>query len=157
MYRMNPNLTTAHFSALAAYMRNNTAAFMKKYFKAEDYAHIRRLGRPRNASGGAKKFRQRLIEVKRNKIMKKLATIRQRGQEKLDKLAKLRAAEVVLDEQDLRKLKVAEMDVQLRIHRDILQTEGLPKPFKLMKNREDKLHALIAAINQHKRCVVFLF
>lgn len=91
--------------------------------------------------------------MKRAKIARKLSDARQREQTKADNLAKLRAATVVLDEEDLRKLKVTEMDIQLRIHRDILQTEGLPKPFKLMKNRDDKLHALIAATTQYKRYV----
>lgn len=94
---------------------------------AYNHSHIRRLGRLRNASGAAKKFRQRLINVKRNKIAKKLADARQREQEKADKLTKLRAVKVVLDAKALEMLKVTEMDIQLRIHCDILQTEGLPK------------------------------
>lgn len=157
-YRMNPNLTTAHFSALAAYARNDTALFMRKYLNgSKDQTHIRKLGRERNRSGATKKFNQRLLQVKKSKLANKMAIILKRQKTKEKKEAALQSTKIIHDVASANELKLPEIDIQLRIHRDILHTEGLPKPFSLMKDKKDKLAALVNAIHKLNRRVTFTF
>ncbi|KAJ7506623.1 hypothetical protein B0H11DRAFT_1794540 [Mycena galericulata] len=137
--------TIAHFSAQAAYHRNNTEAFSDaKLDTEEDALYIMRLARVEDASGAMRKFREELMEFKQRAA----EASRKKQQDKIDeaaaRIAELQAILVITDCEELANLKRDGLREQLDVRRELWKEEGISKKkLKDMKTKPQMLRAII--------------
>ncbi|KAJ7446010.1 hypothetical protein B0H11DRAFT_2338181 [Mycena galericulata] len=137
--------TIAHFSAQAAYHRNNTEAFSDaKLDTEEDALYIMRLARVEDASGAMRRFREELMEFKQRAA----EASRKKQQDKIDeaaaRIAELQAILVITDREELANLKRDGLREQLDVRRELWKEEGISKKkLKDMKTKPQMLRAII--------------
>lgn len=153
--RHSPNTTIGHFSAQAAFNRNDTQAFMDAEFESDDHTFIMREARAKDSSKIESRRRKELVEFTQATVEKKREEIAARKAKKDETTARLGSLEVVLV--DLTSLTVKQIDDQLEVHRRDEIERGIPKedrkiPLKShLKNRAAKLECLEMVVQRYNK------
>ncbi|KAI0042914.1 hypothetical protein FA95DRAFT_1609803 [Auriscalpium vulgare] len=159
--RQAPNKSLATFNAEEMYKQNHTGDWMKTQFnRPEDRKFLRLTARSADAAGLGRKMRDEQAASDRQVVEAKRAKVAAQKQKAAANDAALDSITVNLDltywkeclEND-KKTTVARIDEQLAWHRreeaKCVKTSTIPKKSHL-KNKKDKLSALISAIQDHK-------
>ncbi|KDQ50351.1 hypothetical protein JAAARDRAFT_200033 [Jaapia argillacea MUCL 33604] len=132
------------------YKHNNTGAYMRT-LGASTHACIRKITRRRNASGAEKHRQMAQVQAEKQRAMENKAKVAARKAKKAAKEAAIDGVVLILDVAELRSLKLPAINLQLQWHRRIDQKE-IPPQSKLPR-KENKLNALIDAVNRYKETV----
>lgn len=137
--------TIYHFSAQAAYHRNNTEAFSDaKLNTEEDVLYIMRLARAEDASGTIHKFHDDLLAFKKQAADDAHAKQQAKVDDAATRIIELRAITVIIDPAALVKLKKDALQQQLDVQQELLKEEVISKAkLKDMKNKPDMLAAIV--------------
>jgi hypothetical protein len=151
--------TVKHFSAQAAYHRNNTEAFADaKLNTEEDALYVMRLARTEDASGAMKKFRNDLLAFKARVADEARRKQAEKQAEAAEELLRLQSIVVIIDPAALKALPVKKkgqpnLREQLDVRRMLWKDEILAKT-KLgdMSKKADMLAAILAADQRYDLC-----
>ncbi|KAF7363183.1 hypothetical protein MVEN_00670900 [Mycena venus] len=151
-YSLKRGGTVKHFSAQAAYHRNNTEAFAAaKLGTEEDALYIMRLARVEDASGAMRKFRDELIAFKTRIAEEARQKQAEKEAEAAAELERLRSIAIITDVQQLKALPVKKkgrpnLREQLDVRRDLWKDEILVKTkLKDISKKVDMVAAILAA------------
>ncbi|KAF8146326.1 hypothetical protein K438DRAFT_1990862 [Mycena galopus ATCC 62051] len=154
--------TVKHFSAGAAYQRNNTQAFTDaKLNTEEDALYVMRLARIEDASGAMRKFRDDLLAFKTRVAEETRRREAEKQAEAAAELQRLQSIVVITDAAELGKLPVkqskkkqgcATLREQLDVRRELWKDEILVKT--LLKNISKKADMVAAILAADKRYVL---
>ncbi|KAF7334122.1 hypothetical protein MVEN_02318000 [Mycena venus] len=161
-YSLKRGGTVKHFSAQAAYHRNNTEAFAAaKLGTEEDALYIMRLARVEDASGAMHKFRDELIAFKTRIAEEARQKQAEKEAEAAAELERLRSIAVITDVQQLKALPVKKkgrpnLREQLDVRRDLWKDEILVKTkLKDISKKVNMVAAILAADERYVFVIQF--
>jgi len=130
LMRRQPCLSILQYNAQAMYFHNNTAAFMSKFFKDEDYKYIHKLARA--ADGSEKRRKRQLIEHAEAKIKEQNERRRQRKAKATETAQRISEINLCFDQTQLLAMKGATLTDQFKAYKNAkgpnviqLKTAGL--------------------------------
>ena len=109
-----PQLTLLNHNALAMFYKNNTQAFMAaKFTEPEDYKYLHMLAR--ESQGEEKQRRKEIVEFRDIRQAKKTAQKEKRDMAARDKAERLAGLELILDKEEVMKLRGVRLGDQLKL------------------------------------------
>ncbi|KAF9233214.1 hypothetical protein BU15DRAFT_54211 [Melanogaster broomeanus] len=145
--RRAPQMSLAHFNARTRYKRNRTGTYIKKFLNARARKYLRKKARVDDASGIERKRRDKQAKYDRELVLRN----RMKDQKKKERqeLAAAKMAAIVprLTREEVVKLRVPEIDVQIRWHRRFDAQVPAAKDLK-GKKRGDKVEILMDAVGR---------
>ena len=146
-FRRAPRMSLAQFNARLKYKKNNTKIYMKKFLGKSARQYLRRKARVIDASSAEKK--RRLAQAKYDQQLAQRHRVDDERKRKKRDAAAVRLAAVVprLTEVELASMRVSDIDLQLRWHRQF--DEKVPRAKEMPKKKEDKLRELRHAVERH--------
>jgi hypothetical protein len=109
-----PQLTLLNHNALAMFYKNNTQAFMAaKFTEPEDYKYLHMLAR--ESQGEEKQRRKEIVEFRDIRQAKKTAQKEKRDKTARDKAERLAGLELILDKEEVMKLRGVRLGDQLKL------------------------------------------
>ncbi|KAF8880977.1 hypothetical protein BD779DRAFT_1445829 [Infundibulicybe gibba] len=145
--RKAPNMTLETYNARKMYKHNDTRAFVETQLThPEDHAFLRRLAREIGSDS-----RSEQADTDAQLVEGKLEKDRVQEQKQSDRAAVISAVQCQLDEDEILKsnLTVKEIELQLEWHRRHEDLGGLVPKKKDLPRKQEKLDALIAAVNRY--------
>ena len=109
-----PQLTLLNHNALVMFYKNNTQAFMAaKFTEPEDYKYLHMLAR--ESQGEEKQRRKEIVEFRDIRQAKKTAQKEKRDMAARDKAERLAGLELILDKEEVMKLRGVRLGDQLKL------------------------------------------
>ncbi|KAH7922726.1 hypothetical protein BV22DRAFT_1016713 [Leucogyrophana mollusca] len=146
--RRAPHMSLAHLNSCFMYKKNKTGAYIKK-MGPDGRKYLRKKARSNDALGREKK--RRLVQAAHDKeVARKHREDDARKKVRKDAAdAKLGAVVPRLTLGDIQKLRVSDIDLQIRWHRQF--DEQVPRAKDLPKSRAAKVVVLMAAVERYNR------
>ncbi|EIM84530.1 uncharacterized protein STEHIDRAFT_38785, partial [Stereum hirsutum FP-91666 SS1] len=145
----HPTQTIELTSAKIERNHNGTEKFMKVFFGPDDHRSVMATQRVAEASGASGVFRDLFLDASAQAVATKRAAAEKKARLLAEKMARLAAVGLVLDESVIRRMLDAQLQVQLEVYRTIVKDTEVPIKARL-KRKPERLEQVIAALQRYK-------
>lgn len=152
--REHPTQTIEHTSAKLTSKHNHTQEFIDALCLPEDHMYFRRLQRIRDSSGMTKWFRDAFLQATIQTVETKRTEAAVKARKLAEKMARLAAVGLCLDEAKIHKMLDDALKEQLEVYRTIVQDKDVPLKSHL-KRKAEHLVEVLAALERYRRSVLF--
>ena len=148
-FRRAPHMSLSHFNSRFMYKKNATGSYIADVLGQEEQKNLHKKAREKDQRGDERMRRKEQAKYDKELAEKNRELDAQRKERKVAAQAKLASVVPRTTPEALESMRVAEINLQLRWHRQF--DSQIPKTKDIPKTKAEKLEVLKAAVGRHLR------